>query len=130
MSPALTGRLLIKPKANVNGTSKISVKVTDPGASVAPSVNSVTRIFTLTIQPVNDIPVFVSTPVAIAVVSEPYEYIVEITDVESNALPFSVLSKPGWLTLAGIEKGKARLSGVPPVGAEERSEVIIQVEDG
>lgn len=130
VSPERTGSLKIKPKANVSGTASITVTVTDAGSSVLPSINAIARTFALTIRPVNDPPQFISSPLSLAVVNEPYEYIIEIADIEDNALPFSALSKPEWLELSAIENGKTKLSGIPPAAAAGVYPVIIQVQDG
>jgi gliding motility-associated-like protein len=129
-SPQSTGSLQIQSKANVFGSAKITVKVMDNGSSISPSINLILRTFTFVVNPVNDAPVFVSIPVGVAAVSERYEYILAITDLENNALPFSVSVKPAWLTLAGMGNGKARLSGVPPGSALGPSLVKITVNDG
>lgn len=129
-SPGQAGTLQVKPKPNAFGTASITVKVTDNGSSVAPSVNTISRTFTFTIQPVNDPPVFTSTPVTAAAVNELYEYIAEISDVESNALPFSAPVKPAWASLNGQGNGKAKLSGIPPSSAAGTAPVKIVVTDG
>ncbi len=73
-SPQTTGTIRLKPKANANGTAQVTVTVTDNGlGSPAPNVNFIQRSFTLTIQPVNDAPVFKSTPVISVTVGELYE---------------------------------------------------------
>lgn len=129
-SPGATGTLQVKPKPNAFGMASITVKVTDNGSSVAPSVNTISRTFTFTIQPVNDLPVFTSTPVTVAAVNELYEYIAEISDVESNALPFSAPVKPAWASLTALGNGKAKLSGIPPSSAAGTTPVKIVVTDG
>lgn len=127
--PQPNGVLQIKPAANASGIAKINVTVVDGGSSVAPSVNSITRTFTLTIQPVNDPPVFVSSPVSLAVVNEPYEYIVEISDVENDALGIQAISKPDWLSLTSTGGGKAKLSGTPGGGSAGTFTVTLRVDD-
>ena len=129
-SPEATGSLQIKPKANASGVGQITVKVLDNGSSVAPSVNLISRSFTFTIQPVNDPPLFVSSPVLLAAVNEPYEYIVEISDIENNTLPLSAVVKPAWTSLTSIGAGKSKLSGTPPSSAAGSSTVKLQVTDG
>jgi gliding motility-associated-like protein len=129
-SPQSTGSVQIQSKANVFGSAKITVKVTDNGSSVSPSINSVSRTFTFVVNAVNDPPVFVSTPVEVAAVTERYEYILSVTDLENNALPFSVSAKPAWLTLVNMGNGKARLSGVPPASALGPALVKVTVIDG
>jgi gliding motility-associated-like protein len=128
-SPQSTGRLDVKPKPNANGAAKVVVKITDSGSSTPPSINSSSRAFTFTIQAVNDAPVFTSKPVTLAVVNEQYEYIAEVSDVESNSLIISGISIPSWATLTQSGSNKARLSGVAPVSASGQSTVTLQVND-
>jgi gliding motility-associated-like protein len=129
-SPQSTGRLDVKPKSNANGVAKAVVKVTDSGSSTPPSINTSSRAFTFTIQAVNDAPVFTSKPVSLAVVNEQYEYVVEISDVESNNLIISGISIPSWATLTQSGSNKAKLSGVAPISAAGQSTVTLQVNDG
>lgn len=128
-SPQASAVFEIKPAANAHGVAKISVTVMDGGSSVAPSVNSFTRTFVLTIQSVNDPPVFVSSPVSLAAVNEPYEYIVEINDVENNALGIQAIAKPDWLSLTSTGGGKAKLSGTPAAGSAGTFTVTLRVDD-
>lgn len=129
VSPQSAGSLQIKPRANANGSATVTVKVTDTGSAVAPSVNTVSRTFVFKVTPVNDPPVFVSKPVSLAALNEPYVYDIDITDVETNALPFTIMSKPTWLTLVPLSAGKARLTGTPPTGTAGNFTVRIQVND-
>jgi gliding motility-associated-like protein len=129
-SPQTTGTLQLKPAPNANGVAKITVKVTDNGSSVSPSVNTVSRVFTFTIQAVNDPPVFTSTPITLAAVNELYNYVIEVRDVENGTLSISALAKPAWATLTSVGNGKAKLSGTPPAAAAGTSLVRISVLDG
>jgi photosystem II stability/assembly factor-like uncharacterized protein len=57
-SPNTTGSLTYKPLTNANGTALITVTVNDGGASN----NIASRTFTVTVNPVNDMPVFTKGP--------------------------------------------------------------------
>jgi large repetitive protein len=127
-SPSETGSLQIKPKANENGVVAVSVKVVDNGSNVAPSVNFVTRTFTITIVSVNDAPVFESNPIVLAVVNEPYQYSIAFTDIESHNLAVTGLVKPTWLTLSGVN-GSSQLAGTPPASAAGPNPVTLRVSD-
>jgi gliding motility-associated-like protein len=129
-SPAATGTLQLKPNANAYGSAKVTIKVTDNGSSISPSVNSVFRSFTFKVNAVNDPPVFISIPVLVAAVNEMYTYTMEIHDLENRGLPFSALEKPAWLTLTNLGDGKARLAGIPPAAALGPSSVKVIVADG
>ncbi len=129
-SAQTTGILRIKPKANANGVAQISVRVQDSGPNIPPSsINFIVRTFNLTIQPVNDLPVLVSTPILTATVGEVYTYNIEATDVDGETLTFTAPAKPTWATLSSVSNGKAKLSGTPPVGSGGSVTVKIQVKD-
>jgi gliding motility-associated-like protein len=128
-SPQATGTLQLKPAANLNGVANVTVKVTDNGSSVSPSVNSFSRSFTCTIQAVNDPPVFITKPVTLAAVNEAYEYLMEVSDIENGTLSLTASSKPAWATFTVIGNGKAKLSGMPPASATGTTVVRISVVD-
>ena len=129
-SPAATGVLQFKTKPNVNGTATVSVTVTDNGSSVSPNVNKIIRSFSVVIQPVNDPPVFMSQPVVVAAINEPYEYRITATDPDADKLSITAPTKPAWATLAGVSNGQARLSGKPPQGSLGNTPVKLQLSDG
>lgn len=129
VNPEPTALLRFKPKANVSGNIRISVTVSDNGSGVSPHVNSVTKTFSVVIQPVNDAPVFTSSPITIAVINEPYEYVVEVADADHEPLVITAPGKPSWSSLTALNNGRARLSGTPP-GAAGNVDVQLQVKDG
>jgi large repetitive protein len=129
-SPQATGTLQIKPAANSYGAATITVKVVDNGSNVSPSKNSITKTFTVTVQSVNDPPVFTSTPVLIAAVNEPYQYIIQFTDVETPNLQVVAVSKPAWAALTGMAPGKFSLSGTPSAANQGEFAVDLQIKDG
>src|SRR5207344_1101773 len=57
-SISATGDLTYTPAANANGIATVSVTLTDNGSNVAPNVNFVTKTFTITVNAVNDVPLF------------------------------------------------------------------------
>jgi large repetitive protein len=128
-SPQNAGVLQIKPKTNANGVAKIEVKVSDNGSNTSPSVNSVKQSFTLTIQPVNDPPVFVSRPDLLAIVNEHYSYSIDFSDVESNNLSVGAITKPTWLALSATSGGKATLAGTPPSTSAGNVNIQLRVSD-
>nr|WP_236676242.1 tandem-95 repeat protein [Chryseolinea lacunae] len=129
-SPQSTGSLRVKPKADANGTAQITVRVEDNGVSTpAPNVNFITRVFNLVIQPVNDPPVFNSQPVILTEAGKPYEYIVEVSDVEGDAITITAPIKPAWMVFTALGNGKARLSGTPPLTASGPVAVKLQAKD-
>ncbi len=132
-SPQTIGTLRIKPKSNANGIASISVRVQDSGPNIPPvSINFLVRSFNLTIQSINDLPVFVSTPVLVANIGEVYTYNIEATDVEGETLTLTAPSKPIWASLlpaSPSSNGKAILTGTPPAGSGGSFQVKIQTKD-
>ncbi len=128
-SPQNTGTLQFKPSANSYGVATLNVKVTDNGSNAAPSINSVTRTFTVNVQAVNDMPVFTTSPVTVAAVNEPYEYVIQFSDVETPNLALVAANKPAWATLTSLGVGRFRLSGNPPASSSGQTSVILQVND-
>ena len=55
-SPGNTGTLTYSLQPNASGTAKITVTVTDNGATVAPNVNTLTQSFNVVVTPVNQAP--------------------------------------------------------------------------
>jgi gliding motility-associated-like protein len=128
-SPASTGLLTFMPAANIFGTAQITVTATDNGSGVIPNINSTARTFTVTVEPVNDPPVFFSDPVTVAAVDEVYRYNIVVTDPDNESVTISAAGKPSWTTFAVLENGKARLSGTPPSSALGNVEVLLQAKD-
>jgi gliding motility-associated-like protein len=130
-SPQATGTLKVKTKANANGTAQFTVRVQDDGPGTpAPNVNFVTQVFNLAITPVNDLPVFTSQPIVLTEAGKPYEYLVEVTDVEGDAITLTAPTKPSWLTFTLLGNGKARLAGTPPLTASGPVDIKLQAKDG
>jgi len=67
----------------------------------------------ITIDGVNDPPVFLSAPVTEAHTGQIYEYSIVATDVDINAVLAITGTFPGWLALADAGDGTATLSGTP-----------------
>jgi gliding motility-associated-like protein len=117
-SPQPTGSLTVLPKPDVYGDVVITVTVTDNGSNEGPHVNFITRQFTLEITPVADPPVFISEPIELALIGEPYEYAIDVADTDPGAvITLEAAQAPAWLTLTQVSNGKATLSGTPPPGS-------------
>lgn len=129
-SPGTTGLLRFKTKPNVHGSITVAVTVTDNGSGVSPNINAITRSFAVIIQPVNDVPVFTSAPVLVAVVDETYQYRVTATDPDGDRLTISTAVKPSWSTLSGSGNGQALLHGKPPDGTLGNTPVTLTASDG
>ncbi len=102
------GELALILGANQHGTATITVNVTDPDGTTSVS-------FQLTVNPVNDAPVFDSSPpTGNATQGLPYAYNIEASDVDGDALTITAVDAlPGWLTLIDNSDGTATLSGTP-----------------
>jgi hypothetical protein len=61
-SPNTTGTLSLSPVANANGSTVIKVVVQDNGGTANGGVNAVTNTFTVTVNPVDDVPSFSKGP--------------------------------------------------------------------
>lgn len=129
-SPTPTGLLQFTPKANAHGSVTVTVTVTDNGSGVAPNVNTVTRVFTIVIQPVNDPPVFTSVPLTVAVVDEAYNYSITASDPDGDKLTMTASPKPSWATFSVAGNGQATLSGKPPENSLGNTTVSVQASDG
>ncbi|MBA4058057.1 MAG: hypothetical protein C0490_25290, partial [Marivirga sp.] len=130
VSPASTGSLRIKPKPNANGTVQITVRVQDDGPGTpSPNVNFITRTFDFVITSVNDLPEFVSEEVTQAEPGKPYQYSIEVLDVDGDIITLTVITKPAWLTFIPGANGQATLSGTPPANTSGDFTVELQASD-
>lgn len=128
-SPGSTGLLQFKPKKDIFGTARLTLTVTDDGSGVSPHVNTITTSFSVTIQPVNDPPLFTSRPVVVAAINEAYEYRITAMDPDGENVTFAAAAKPAWATLTPGANGVAILQGKPPAGAAGSVAVTLQVKD-
>ncbi|MEJ1238218.1 Ig-like domain-containing protein [Chryseolinea sp. T2] len=110
-----SGTLTFKPKENAFGVAHVTVRLQDDGASSpAPNVNFIEKVLTITITPVNDAPVIVSTPVEITEPGKEYTYEFIVTDVDNDDITITAPGLPSWLTFTQGENGHATISGIPP----------------
>jgi hypothetical protein len=110
--------------ANENvGVFNITVRVNDGTVDVDQN-------FQLTVNNVNDLPVFTSQPPLTIHVNEAYMYECTAMDVdEGDVLTFSADTKPSWLTFtAGSNSGI--LMGIPTTADIGTTAVILKVNDG
>ena len=128
-SPGATGLLQFKTKPDIFGTAHISVTVKDNGQGEGPNKNSVTRTFAVSIQGVSDPPVFTSIPVGVAVINEPYEYAIKVSDPDGEPVTISASEKPSWASLSAAGNGMALLNGKPPADAGGNVSVVLKAKD-
>lgn len=96
------------PVANFNGSESFAYTVRDSnGATSSGTVN-------VTVTPVNDPPLFASTPLTFTFAGQPYVHLVQAQDVDApEQLVLTLVEGPTWLTLVDQGNGAARLQGVP-----------------
>lgn len=85
---------------------------------------SETVLVNLTIEPVNDMPRFVSHPVLAVSEGAEYEYAVAVNDPDS-VLELTLVEGPEWLSLVN-----GRLFGAAPFGEIGTQSVLLQASDG
>jgi VCBS repeat-containing protein len=84
------------------------------------------EVFELTVTPVNDPPVFISTPIEEATEDIIFSYTVEAEDYDGDSLTFTATVLPGWLTI----NGTATISGTPTNDDVGSHNVVLTVSDG
>ncbi|MBN2829462.1 MAG: tandem-95 repeat protein, partial [Candidatus Cloacimonetes bacterium] len=105
-----TTNLLVSPVANWYGSTTITVTASDQITR-----NQVSDAFVLTINPINDLPVFTTTNDTLATVDENYTYQAIVSDLDStDSISFSIIgSLPAWLTFTDNADRTADFSGTP-----------------
>ncbi|MCP4536737.1 MAG: tandem-95 repeat protein, partial [Chloroflexi bacterium] len=113
------------PDADFNGTNTFAYIVDDGNSGTN------TATVTITVNSVNDLPLFTSTPVMKATTDQVYTYNIIATDVDvGDILTITAsTSLPNWLTLTDYGDGIATLSGVPSNTDLGDHAVGLQVED-
>tara|TARA_Y100000994_G_scaffold45842_2_gene36003 strand:+ start:12172 stop:23358 length:11187 start_codon:yes stop_codon:yes gene_type:complete len=100
------------------GNTTVTIRASDGAVHVDQS-------FTITVNNVNDPPVFTSTPSNSVIDNTTYSYTPTAIDVDLNySLSFSIVTKPNFLTWNGTT-----LSGVPSNNTGDHN-IIIRVTDG
>ncbi|UII30954.1 MBG domain-containing protein [Fulvivirga ulvae] len=127
-SPEPAGSLVFQPVADAYGSATVTVTVQDDGAAVK---NSIVRTFLVTVNPINDKPVFTSSVSDIRVIVGE-EYVYNITTYDADA--GDVLAITGdiaapWLSLSDTGDGTAVLSGTVPSDATGDFLVTLTVTD-
>ncbi|MCF6364640.1 MAG: Ig-like domain-containing protein [Bacteroidales bacterium] len=86
--------------------------------------------FIINIAPVNDAPIFTSSPVTTGDQLVFYIYNITTTDAEGDPLVIAPVTIPAWLALVDNGDGTATLSGTPPGGTPLNNPITISVSDG
>jgi hypothetical protein len=114
----------ITPALDAYGRTRITFTASDTDGL------SDSDTFTLTVAPVNDPPVFDSSPVTWAAVDEQYTYTVSANDPDSDdVLEISAPVLPSCLILTDNGDGTALLSGTPGVADVGDHDVELRVRD-
>ena len=108
-----------------NNTDSFTFQVSDGNGGTIPAT-----VFNINVNPVNDNPVFTSSPVTTGTEMVLYTYNITATDADGDPLTFSAVSIPAWLNLVDNGNGTATLSGTPPSGAPLNNLITISVSDG
>ena len=116
--------LTYTPVADFNGEDGFTYTVTNEQGGSAQGVVAVT------INAVNDAPVFTSKPVTAAVAGHPYSYTAEVVDVDGDGLMITAPTQPPWLTLTSRGDGKATLAGTPSNAEAGKHDVVLGASDG
>ncbi|WP_367873148.1 Ig-like domain-containing protein [Luteolibacter sp. Populi] len=120
---SLTGtppNLTFRPAANANGSDSFSFKVSDGSAESAPATVSIT------ITPVNDVPVANAQSVT-TLEDTPLAVTVSGSDVEGSTLTYSVVTAPGKGTLSG---SLPNVTYTPAINANGSDSFVFRVNDG
>ena len=116
------GVLTVTPKKDANGKATIILRnKTGVGYSKKNQ-----KLFTLTVAPVNDLPIITSTPPTQAIEGKVYSYYLKATDLESKNLKKSALKLPKWLK---FNPNNGQLYGTPKASDEGKHEVVLNVKD-
>ncbi len=94
VQPAVSaaGVLSFTPAANANGQALVSVALRDDGGTGNGGVDSSpTRTFTITVTPVNDLPVVVATPAAVSLLEDGLAVSVQVDGADVETAPANLL---------------------------------------
>ncbi|MFO7658791.1 MAG: putative Ig domain-containing protein, partial [Bacteroidales bacterium] len=111
----------ITPALNYSGGLIVPVTISDGDSSKNYNLN-------VTVNPVNDPPVFTTTPVVTAKENVNYLYIFIATDVDDATLNYAYDKKPEWLTFTSTTSGGS-LTGTPGSANVGKDSVVIKVTD-
>jgi choice-of-anchor C domain-containing protein len=121
LSFAPNGAFVYTPKAGFEGTDSFSYKANDG------QLDSNVAMVTITVQPVNHPPVFISAPILSAIAGQPYSYDANATDPDAgDALVFSLTTAPAGMT---INSTTGLISWTPLVGEAGNQNVTVRVTD-
>ncbi len=119
-----TASLTGTPTNNDVGTVEVTITISDA------SLNN-SQTFNITVNNINDAPVFTSTAITSATEDSPYTYNVRANDIDANETPVITMETgPDWLTLTDLNTGNATLSGTPLNSHVGNHVVTLRAADG
>lgn len=116
--------LQVTPPANYFGSSMLHIVVTDSDG-LADSVQ-----FSLTVQPVNDVPVCKAETAISTNEDESFELIIPASDGDNDQLEFTFTNLPAWITSSSESKTAVKLSGTPGNDEVGQSSFGMNISDG
>jgi hypothetical protein len=125
-----TGSLQFTPVADQSGTATITVTVTDAAGTTGGGVNTITKSFTVTVNPVNDAPL--ATPQILSTPQDTNKVITLAgTDIDTNvsSLTYSITVLPTSGSLYQTTNGTSlgtRITTVPTVVTNSDGKVIYE----
>lgn len=115
-----TGSVTYTPNANANGADSFTFKVNDG------STDSSAAAVSITVTPVNDLPVITSAAGTSATEGQPYSYDADASDVDGDSLTFSLTTNPVGMSL---NSATGLISWTPSFTQSGSNNVVMQVSD-
>ena len=128
INAALDG-MSYSPTADYFGAGAIRIVTNDQGYTGGGALSD-DDIVNITINPVNDAPVFTSTAVTTIDEDSAYTYSIATSDVDGDALTITAPTTVAWLTLVDNADGTGTLSGTPTNAEVGTHNVTLRVNDG
>jgi hypothetical protein len=114
------GTITYTPLANTSGSDSLSYSVKDSqGASS--NIASVS----ITVNAVNDLPVFTSRPITSVTEDQTYRYDITVSDIDNSSVNVSLNSGPSWLNLSN-----KTLTGTPSSTDVGPHQITLNANDG
>ena len=112
--------VILTPELNYFGSDDVTVTVTDGELFD-------TTTFTLTVNPINDAPTFITSSIGEIDENQNFNYDLEINDVDNIAsdLNLTIASGPSWLSLSELT-----LYGTPTYNDVGTSTILLNLSDG
>lgn len=120
----VSGIYTYTPDKDFFGTDSLRYELSDDRGGTSEA------LVTITVQPVNDAPVFTSTPVTTATEGISYTYAAQAMDVEGDPLNFTVSGLPRGLTAVPSLGNLLVISGIPATGTTGTYAISLTVSDG